>query len=126
MSVKLPSHETVHELPDVLVKEDLHDEGSVDPVYQAKARILNRALQEIGMGRYQVRISTDCLWRLYRFYLVGSIRRCWLWMVRVSTWRYVFGRLWHDLFPCMQRQRLAGKLHGCSSTVRSQLTSHSS
>lgn len=26
-----------------------------DPVYQAKARILNEALQEIGMGRYQVR-----------------------------------------------------------------------
>ncbi|KAA1466887.1 MFS general substrate transporter [Dentipellis sp. KUC8613] len=32
---------------------DLYDEGSVDPVYQAKARILNRALQEIGMGKYQ-------------------------------------------------------------------------
>ena len=55
MSVKPPSHEIVHELPAVLVKEDLHDEGSVDPVYQAKARILNHALQEIGMGKYQVR-----------------------------------------------------------------------
>ncbi|TFY62020.1 hypothetical protein EVG20_g6853 [Dentipellis fragilis] len=32
---------------------DLYDEGSVDPVYQAKARVLNRALQEIGMGKYQ-------------------------------------------------------------------------
>ncbi|KAI0769081.1 sugar transporter [Trametes elegans] len=30
------------------------DDGSpVDPVYQAKARILNDAFQEIGMGRYQ-------------------------------------------------------------------------
>ncbi|KAF8258166.1 MFS general substrate transporter [Lactarius quietus] len=33
--------------------DDLHEEGSVDPVYHAKARILNHALQEIGMGRYQ-------------------------------------------------------------------------
>ena len=36
--------------------QDLHDEGSVDPAYHAKARVLNRALQEIGMGRYQVQI----------------------------------------------------------------------
>ena len=31
------------------------DEAGVDPVYQAKARILNDAFQEIGMGKYQVR-----------------------------------------------------------------------
>ena len=57
MSVK-----SVHDLPSqsaVVAKEDLHDEGSVDTVYQAKAHILNQALQEIGMGRYQVRIPTD-------------------------------------------------------------------
>src|SRR6266571_883109 len=62
MSLKSHSHEAVHELPSqpaILAKEDLHDEGSVDPVYQAKARILNQALQEIGMGKYQVRIPTD-------------------------------------------------------------------
>lgn len=35
--------------------EDLHDDGTIDPVYQAKARILNAAIQEIGMGKYQVR-----------------------------------------------------------------------
>lgn len=37
---------------------DVFDEGEsgVDPVYQAKARILNDAFQEIGMGRYQVRV----------------------------------------------------------------------
>lgn len=29
------------------------DEDAVDPVYQAKARLLNEAIQEIGMGRYQ-------------------------------------------------------------------------
>jgi len=28
-------------------------EGSVDPVYEAKAQVLNRAIQEIGMGKYQ-------------------------------------------------------------------------
>ncbi|RDX53512.1 MFS general substrate transporter [Lentinus brumalis] len=29
------------------------DEDAVDPVYQAKARVLNAAFQEIGMGKYQ-------------------------------------------------------------------------
>ncbi|KAL1950452.1 hypothetical protein VTO73DRAFT_5576 [Trametes versicolor] len=29
------------------------DDSAVDPVYQAKARILNDAFQEIGMGKYQ-------------------------------------------------------------------------
>ena len=27
--------------------------GSLDPVYEAKARVLNTAIQEIGMGKYQ-------------------------------------------------------------------------
>lgn len=35
------------------------DESGVDPVYQAKARVLNDAFQEIGMGKYQV--SMTCL-----------------------------------------------------------------
>ncbi|KAI0053514.1 MFS general substrate transporter [Auriscalpium vulgare] len=49
------SKETVYSLsPDnVPTKEDLYDAGSVDPVYQAKARVMNRAIQEIGMGKYQ-------------------------------------------------------------------------
>ena len=33
---------------------DLFEYGSVDPVYQAKTRVLNAAMQEIGMGKYQV------------------------------------------------------------------------
>ncbi|KAI0086900.1 MFS general substrate transporter [Irpex rosettiformis] len=37
------------ETHDVYSEED----SGIDPVYQAKARILNDALQEIGMGRYQ-------------------------------------------------------------------------
>ena len=87
MSVKLSSHhDAVHELPAVLVKEELHDEGSVDPVYQAKARILNQALQEIGMGRYQVRDPTyfpgD---NSISFDLVGSILCHGFWAIRVSV-----------------------------------------
>jgi len=35
---------------------DLYEDGFNDPIYQAKARILNRAIQDIGMGRYQVSI----------------------------------------------------------------------
>lgn len=31
------------------------DEDAIDPVYQAKARLLNEAIQQIGMGRYQAR-----------------------------------------------------------------------
>ncbi|KAF7798232.1 hypothetical protein EIP86_009449 [Pleurotus ostreatoroseus] len=44
------------QLQDVYVQDasnDIYEEGSVDPVYQAKARLLNAAIQEIGMGRYQ-------------------------------------------------------------------------
>lgn len=33
------------------------EESGVDPVYYAKARILNSAMQEIGMGKYQVRLT---------------------------------------------------------------------
>lgn len=29
------------------------DHSAVDPVYQAKAHVLNNAVQQIGMGRYQ-------------------------------------------------------------------------
>ncbi|KAJ6625018.1 major facilitator superfamily domain-containing protein [Mycena sp. CBHHK59/15] len=32
---------------------DLYDDTSVDPVYRAKAHILNTAIQDVGMGRYQ-------------------------------------------------------------------------
>ena len=33
---------------------DLYEDDSIDPVYQAKARVINQAIQDIGMGRYQV------------------------------------------------------------------------
>ena len=32
---------------------DLLPEGTVDPIYQAKAKVLNDAIQTIGMGKYQ-------------------------------------------------------------------------
>lgn len=32
------------------------EDSGVDPVYHAKATLLNETFQEIGMGRYQVRI----------------------------------------------------------------------
>lgn len=31
--------------------------GALDPVYAAKAEVLNRAIQQIGFGRYQVRLE---------------------------------------------------------------------
>ncbi|KAG6857054.1 hypothetical protein H0H87_010019 [Tephrocybe sp. NHM501043] len=33
--------------------ENIFTDDSVDPVYRTKARILNDAIQEIGIGRYQ-------------------------------------------------------------------------
>ncbi|KAH7100322.1 MFS general substrate transporter [Auriculariales sp. MPI-PUGE-AT-0066] len=39
---------------------DILPEGSVDPVYQEKAHILNNAIQEIGMGRYQWFLFVVC------------------------------------------------------------------
>ena len=54
------SDTTIHASLPSIKKADLYeDEGSVDPVYQAKAHVLNQAIQEIGMGKYQVRLSTE-------------------------------------------------------------------
>lgn len=52
---KEPSAQTVArdgEAP-VSVLED----GSLDPVYEAKAKMLNKAMQDIGMGRYQWQVN---------------------------------------------------------------------
>jgi hypothetical protein len=32
-------------------------EGSLDPVYEAKAKVLNKAIQDIGMGKYQWQVG---------------------------------------------------------------------
>lgn len=42
--------------------ENLYKEGVLDPVYHAKTLVLNRALQEIGMGKYQVFINFTSIW----------------------------------------------------------------
>lgn len=34
------------------------EDGSLDPVYEAKAKVLNKAIQDIGMGKYQWQAST--------------------------------------------------------------------
>lgn len=34
---------------------DIYDDDAVDPVYRAKVHVLNGAMQEVGMGKYQVR-----------------------------------------------------------------------
>jgi hypothetical protein len=47
-----------------LVKEDIYDADAIDPVYREKARLISRALQDMGMGKYQV--SHECFsFRLY-------------------------------------------------------------
>ena len=69
---------------------DLFEDGSVDPVYQAKARVLNSAMQEIGMGKYQVRYRAAR--SVLSFLLipvngveVGVVLRCGVWVVCVSS-----------------------------------------
>ena len=46
-----------------IAAENLYKEGVLDPVYHAKTLVLNRALQEIGMGKYQV-----FMWSLFFYY----------------------------------------------------------
>lgn len=57
------------------------DEDAIDPVYQAKARLLNEAIQEIGMGKYQASywsltskatIFTSYLLRQWSLFLVAG------------------------------------------------------
>lgn len=45
-------------------------DGAVDPVYEAKARVLNKAIQDIGMGRYQ--------WQVREFLLCSA---SWIWVM---------------------------------------------
>jgi len=71
---------------DSIVLEDDIDTG--DSVYQRKAHVLNGALQEIGMGRYQWYVVVDGKdgVKLTR-YNQGAVRRDWVWIfcVRLAT-----------------------------------------
>jgi len=40
--------------PSVSTLVDIYDSETVDPVYQAKSHAISCAIQELGMGRYQV------------------------------------------------------------------------
>ena len=71
--------------------QDVYEHDSLDPFYAAKAKILNDSLQEIGMGKYQVRPSLNSGRRvaLLRRSLpqVVSFYRRWLWLVLVRITR---------------------------------------
>jgi MFS family permease len=68
---------SLHSLRTVIALDDMYAaDGTVDLVYQAKARILNDAIQEIGMGRYQIYlfICAGFGWFAYVFHLsVNSV-----------------------------------------------------
>lgn len=52
--------DNAHEIPSLQeAPETVLGEGSLDPVYEAKAKILNKAIQDIGMGRYQWQVYTN-------------------------------------------------------------------
>ena len=57
----------------------LYEDGILDAVSQEKTKILNRAIQEIGMGKYQVRtllafqvLNTDTSLCQYLLFLVAG------------------------------------------------------
>lgn len=58
-----------HEIPLVLeAPAAVLEEGSLDPVYEAKAKVLNKAIQDIGMGKYQWQVSTHFLHLRFRLH----------------------------------------------------------
>lgn len=63
MGQKYIAEDTV--LTPVSSRPDLYEEGSIDPIYRAKAHLLSNAIQEIGMGKYQVmNHPVDCYVRM--------------------------------------------------------------
>jgi hypothetical protein len=70
---------------------DLYEDASIDPAYQAKARMLNRAIQEIGMGKYQVGLHGYCflVQSIPTRFAVVSIRCRWVWVVRVNILNFL-------------------------------------
>jgi len=53
---KEPTAETV--TSDGEVPVSVLEDGSLDPVHEAKAKMLNKAIQDIGMGRYQWQVCS--------------------------------------------------------------------
>lgn len=49
------SQHATHEIPSLArAPKGVLEDDALDPVYAAKARVLNKAIQDIGMGKYQV------------------------------------------------------------------------
>ena len=88
------SEKNLSSQPIILSAQDLHDDASVDPVYHAKARVVNQALQKIGMGKYQVRVTITWHLKLSNYInLVAVICRRRFWMVFVSDYPCQFLRV---------------------------------
>ncbi|KAH8732211.1 major facilitator superfamily domain-containing protein [Phaeosphaeriaceae sp. PMI808] len=68
----------IHEAPVGVLEE-----GSLDPVYEAKATVLNKAIQDIGMGKYQWQLfivigfgwAMDNLWPIVTSLILPAIRK---------------------------------------------------
>ncbi|KAF2828815.1 MFS general substrate transporter [Ophiobolus disseminans] len=69
---------SIHEAPIGVLEE-----GSLDPVYEAKARVLNKAIQDIGMGKYQWQLfivigfgwAMDNLWPIVTSLILPAVRK---------------------------------------------------
>jgi hypothetical protein len=61
---RAPEVLSLHDAPAAVLSED-----TLDPVYAAKARVLNKAIQDIGMGRYQWQVSLKNTFLLSLFHI---------------------------------------------------------
>ncbi|KAF2852380.1 membrane transporter [Plenodomus tracheiphilus IPT5] len=77
------SSQAAHEGPTVLdAPISVIEDGSLDPVYEAKAKVLNKAIQDIGMGKYQWQLfivigfgwSMDNLWPIVTSLIFTPVR----------------------------------------------------
>jgi len=82
--------------PSVSTLVDIYDSEAIDPVYQAKSHAISCAIQEIGMGRYQVR-SPYRVWKTSSALAErrpGIHLQWWLFVVAGFGWfRYAFRRV---------------------------------
>ena len=91
------------------------EDAAVDPVYHAKARILNAAFQEIGMGKYQVRLLP---WSSHRPPQHKRARVC---LSRRRAPRFNFAAHLRLVHVVLNVERADAALHSgsCSSLVAS-------
>lgn len=77
---------TVAAVPELT--EDIYaGNDAVDSVYLHKARVLNDSLQEIGMGKYQVKFPPNETLSMVSYHTaVGTLCRRWIWMACVSPY----------------------------------------